>query len=406
MATAVGLVHVAAVSFLAARVAPSGAFWLALAGGAALSREAQLRGVRAGYAGSAAAMLQTVAILGPLRLSAPLAQALSAPLLGSMHARGRRWASMFAVCLMIRLVLYAVVTSFTLFVLLGPAGYTGSFDVLLGWVPLLPHGLAGALIVTAIVSLASGVFFSTIQVGLYRRALMRWPESRPGQAPRRTAAPPAPVERSGADPRAVLVAAMAVTSVLLLTYTWIVLGAVAIWLAGAAIFARGGDREVVRIGLWLTAMLAAGTLIGSLLGGLGVDESASRTIRAALLVLVATWMRAAAGSAGLRETFRRALLRLRRLPGAEDAAHLLSDLDSGRLLAGSAAALQERLRHVPRRPVPVADAVIGWVAHEAGALAPEHSTATRPMLRLRPRDATLAASLLLPTAAFLAAVGS
>jgi hypothetical protein len=123
-----------------------------------------------------------------------------------------------------------------------------------------------------------------------------------------------------------------------------------IWLAGAAILARGGEREVVRIGVWLTATLADGTLTGSALDGPGADESASRTVRAALLVLVATWMRAAAGSAGLRETFRRVLLRLRRIPGAEDAAHLLSDLDSGRLLAGSAAALQERLRHVRRRP--------------------------------------------------------
>src|SRR6476646_6355862 len=71
MATPVGLAHVAAVSFLAARLAPSGAFWLALAGGAAVARESDLRGLRAGYAGSAAAMLQTVAMVGPLRLSGP-----------------------------------------------------------------------------------------------------------------------------------------------------------------------------------------------------------------------------------------------------------------------------------------------------------------------------------------------
>src|SRR5204863_9874917 len=102
----VGLAHVAAVSFLAARVAPSGAFWLALAGGASVAREADLRGVRAGYAASAAAMLQTVAMVGPLRLSAPLTQALSAPLLGSMHARNARWSSMPAVCLAIRLALH------------------------------------------------------------------------------------------------------------------------------------------------------------------------------------------------------------------------------------------------------------------------------------------------------------
>jgi hypothetical protein len=34
-----------------------------------------------------------------------------------------------------------------------------------------------------------------------------------------------------------------VTAVLLFTHAWIVLGAVAFWLAGAAVLARHGDRE-------------------------------------------------------------------------------------------------------------------------------------------------------------------
>src|SRR6476620_1974248 len=116
MGLPVGLAHVAAVSFLAARLAPSGAFWFALSGGSAIAREADLRGVRTAYATSAAAMLQTVAMVGPLRFSAPLTQALSAPLLGRMHARGRRWLTMLAVCLAIRLAIYAALTSFTVFV--------------------------------------------------------------------------------------------------------------------------------------------------------------------------------------------------------------------------------------------------------------------------------------------------
>jgi len=53
----VGLAHVAAVSFLAGRAAPSGAFWLALAGGAALAREADTRGGRAVAAHSLAQMI-------------------------------------------------------------------------------------------------------------------------------------------------------------------------------------------------------------------------------------------------------------------------------------------------------------------------------------------------------------
>src|ERR1700736_6586559 len=106
MATPAGLAHVGAVSFLAARVAPTGSFWLSLAGGAALAREAELRGLRAGYASSTAAMLQTVAIVGPLRFNAPLTQAMSAPLLGAMHARGRGAVAQFFVCAAIRLLHY------------------------------------------------------------------------------------------------------------------------------------------------------------------------------------------------------------------------------------------------------------------------------------------------------------
>jgi hypothetical protein len=404
MTSPVGLAHVAAVSFLAARLAPSGAFWLALAGGAAVAREAAERGIRAGYASSAAAMLQTVAMLGPLRLSGPLTQALSAPLLGGMHARGGRWRSMFAVCLAIRLALYAALTSFTVLVLLGPAGYKGSFEALFGWVPFLPDGLAGALLITAVVQLISGVFFSTIQVGLYRRALSAWPAAGVADQKQIAAASPT-VERAGADPRAVLAAAAVVTAVLLFTHAWVVLGAVAVWLAGAAVLARHGDRDVVKIGMLLAATLAAGTLIGSLVGGLGADEAASRAVRAALLVLVATWMRVAASSAGLREAFRRGLLRLRRLPGAVDAAHLLGELDSTRLLAGSATALQERMRGVPHRPLPVVDAVLQWAAHEAHAIVPGSSRGQATVLRVRLRDATLAVSVLLPAAALLAAVG-
>jgi len=171
------------------------------------------------------------------------------------------------------------------------------------------------------------------------------------------------------------------------------------------VLARHGDRDVIKIGLLLAALLAAGTLIGSLVGGLGINEAASRTVRAGLLVLVATWMRAAASSAGLREAFRRGLLHLRRLPGAADAAQLLVELDTGSLLAGSAASLQDRLRGVPHRPLPVADGVLRWAAHEAHAVVPGGVHASATVLRVRLRDATLAVSVLLPAAALLTVVG-
>lgn len=142
------------------------------------------------------------------------------------------------------------------------------------------------------------------------------------------------------------------------------------------------------------------------MGGLGAGEAASRAVRAALLVLVATWMRAAAGSAGLREAFRRTLSRLRHLRGADDVVRLLGELDSGRLLVGSANALRERVRGVRHRPLAVADAVLAWAAQEARVRAPRASSGTSALLHLRPRDATLAASLVLPAAALLTVVGS
>src|SRR6202022_3096959 len=149
------------------------------------------------------AMLQTVAIVGPLRFSAPLTQALSAPLLGAMHARGRRRWELFAACLSIRLVNYAVFTAFALFVLLGPKGFAGSYNALFSWLPLLPHGLAGALILTVITNFASALFFSTIQVWLYTHALKRWSVV-PEEAARRAVAPASPPQGADTDPRAAL----------------------------------------------------------------------------------------------------------------------------------------------------------------------------------------------------------
>ncbi len=401
MPTPAGLAHVAAVSFLAARAAPSGAFWLALTGGAALAREAELRGMREGYAASAAAMLQTVAIVGPLRFSAPLTQALSAPLLGAMHARGRRTVALVLATLAIRLVNYAVVTAFGLFVLLGPKGYAGSYKALFGWVPFLPRGLAGALLLTAIFNLAAAGFYSVIQVWVYRRALGRWSAQSVQGATRRHAEPAAPPRPAGADPRAALAAATLVTVVLLTSHDWAVLGAVAVWLALASTLPREWDRDVLRVGVSLAAVLAVGTLAASLIGGLGADQAGSRAVRGALLVLVATWLRVAAGSDGLSEAFRRALLRLRRVPGSRRAGEILHELDSGRPLAGSAKALRERLRGVRREPADVADAVLDWAVREADSF-PERSPVPATALSFGVREAALTASLLLPAAALAA----
>jgi len=62
-----GLTHVATVSFLASRAAPSLQFFFALGGGIALARAARTRGARVGYGAALASMLQTVAVMGPAR---------------------------------------------------------------------------------------------------------------------------------------------------------------------------------------------------------------------------------------------------------------------------------------------------------------------------------------------------
>ena len=85
-----GLAHVATVSFLASRVAPSLQFFFALGGGIALARGAAERSARTGYGAALASMLQTIAVMGPARINAPLTQAITAPMMGRLQARGVR----------------------------------------------------------------------------------------------------------------------------------------------------------------------------------------------------------------------------------------------------------------------------------------------------------------------------
>src|SRR6187455_1450662 len=101
---AVGPAHVAVVSFLAARAAPVGGFWIALAGGLALARTSERRGARLGFGASIAAMLETVAIIGPARVGIPLTQAATAPMLGRLEARGWRTLPQVLACAAVRLV--------------------------------------------------------------------------------------------------------------------------------------------------------------------------------------------------------------------------------------------------------------------------------------------------------------
>jgi hypothetical protein len=399
--TPTGLAHVATVSFLAARAAPSAQFWLALAGGVALARAAAQAGLRVGYGVSAAAMLQTVAVMGPARFNGPMTQALTAPLLGRMHHAGIGVAGQIVACFLIRLTHYTVLSAVLIWVILGGLdAYAGSYDALTGWLGVLPEGARGALIFTVAGNVAWAVFFSVTQVLIYRHALTRWPAA---AAPARGGESE---ERDGDrgpgrfDPRAITLAAVLAFGLLLSGTSWPLLAGVSLWLAIAWLVSRP-DRDAVPLGMTLAAMLALGALVAALLAGLGVDEALRRGLRAGLLVAVATWLRAAAGPAGLRETFRRALWRMRRLPAAREAGEVLDGLDSGNRLIAAGRALVDALGPVRKRPVPVAETVLAWVGAEASGFR-AGARAARTRLAVAPRDALLVALAMAPALTLVA----
>jgi hypothetical protein len=391
-----GPAHVAVVSFLAARAAPTGGFWIGLAGGVALARLAERRGARLGFGASAAAMLETVAIIGPARFGIPLTQAATAPLLGRLEARGVRVTLQVLACAAIRLLHNTATTAFFIWIITGGLdAYAGTYDALGRYVGI-EIGTADALVLTAATLLAWAAFASIVQVLVYRRGLRDW-DSREGGSAEPAAAETAaaatadtPAVEAGPrprsfDPRAIAVAA-AIAFVLLLASTeWVLLAAVAGWLALVWAVSRA-DREPVPTGLLFAAILAAGALLFTLGGGLGLDMALRRAARAALLVLVATWLRAAAGAEGLREVSRRALGRLRRVPAAPEAAQVLDGIASEGRLAAAGRTLAAQLGSVPMRPLAVLDAVLGWVVREAAAFRPPASPPPALALAAGPLD--------------------
>ena len=371
-----GLAHVATVSFLASRAAPSLQFFFALGGGIALARSAERGGARTGYGTALASMLQTVAVMGPAPINAPLTQAITAPMMGRLQARGAHPLTEFLACLALRLVHYAVLLAAFIFVILGGIDeFTGSYETLTGWLGIVPQGPVAAL--------------------------ADWPLAAPP-----VAEPPAPgtyAERGAGrfDPRAIVIAALVATALLLASTSWPLLLGVAAWLISAWLVCKP-DHDAVPLGLVLAGMLAFAALTGGLLSGAGLELTLRRVLRATLLVAVATWMRAAAGPGGLREAFRRALRRLRRVPCVKEAAAQMEGLDPGPRLVAAARAAADRLADVPLAPVPLVDAVIAWVAAEAADYRPGSGPA-RPRLRLRAPDALLVALTLTPALALLGA---
>jgi hypothetical protein len=396
---------VATVSFLASRAAPSLQFFFALGGGIALARSAQRLGARTGFGTALASMLQTVAVMGPARINAPLTQAITAPVMGRLQARGAHPLIEFLACLALRLVHYAVLLAAFIFVILGGLDeFTGSYETLTGWLGIVPQGAAAALAVTAAGQFLWAIFFSTIQVAAYRRALREWPageEPQPGAAPAAPALGAPAAERGSGrfDPRAIVAAALLASALLLASTAWTLLLCVTAWLIPAWLLSRP-DHDAVPLGLVLAGLLAFAALTGGLLSGAGLELTLRRVLRAVLLVAVATWMRAAAGPGGLREVFRRALRRLRALPAVREASDQMEGLDPGPRLIAAGRAAADRFAAVPLAPVPLVDAVIAWVAVESARFRPG-ARDTRAALRLRAPDALLVALTLTPALALL-----
>jgi hypothetical protein len=383
---------VAVVSFLAARGAPAGGFWIALAGGVAIARAAERLGARIGFGASAAAMLETVAIIGPARIGIPLTQAVTAPMLGRLEARGWRSLPQILACSTVRLAQNAATTAFFIWVITGGLdAYAGTYDAI-GRHIGLEIGSADALVLTAIGLVAWAAFASTVQVLVYRRGLASWDQ---------LAAHPTDIDpnMSGQrkprdefeprfDPRAVTLAALVAFALLLSGTEWVLLAAVSAWLALAWAAARP-DKEPLKTGLAFAALLAGGAFLFGLGAGLGLDVALRRMVRAGLLVLVATWLRGAAGAEGLREVSRRALGRLHRLPGAPEAALVLDQIAAEGRLAAAGRTLLDKLSGVRARPLPLLDAVLGWVVHESKAFKAAAPRRAATALAVGPLDLVL-----------------
>jgi hypothetical protein len=257
------------------------------------------------------------------------------------------------------------VVAFGIVILTGGVGaYTDTYDQIVERLGFLPQGTTAALVLTAAGIVAWTAFASVVQVLVYRRGMAHWPRQDLAAAAGRVEA----VEQTGAnrrfDPRAVAFASAIAFLLLLSGTSWVLLGSVALWLAAAWAVARG-DRSVVPAGAAFAVLIGAGVTGFTALGGLGLDEAARRGMRAALLVLVATWLRAAAGSDGLREVSRRVLGRGRRVPAVGEAAGVMDQLGSGGQLGRAGREAAAAMQGVRPRPRPVIDAALGWVEEEA-----------------------------------------
>src|SRR5687767_8543038 len=186
-------------------------------------------------------MLETVAIIGPARFGIPLTQALTAPMLGRLEARGVALLPQVLACAAIRLLHNTATTVFFIWVIAGGLdAYAGTYDAI-GRRVGIEVGTADALALTVASLLAWAAFASTVQVLVYRHGLGTWDalrhdrqhrgearEAGGGDSWRKTQRI---LTTSRFDPRMVTLSAAVLFVLLLASTEWLLLAAVAGWLA-------------------------------------------------------------------------------------------------------------------------------------------------------------------------------
>ena len=357
---------VSALTFLVARAVPGG-YWVALAGGVPIARAGQ-RGAREGYATAGASLVETTAVMGPARLGIAVPHAASAPLLGVLDRRGAGYLWLALVGALVRYVYYLFTFAFYIWVLVGLDAYTGTYESARDLLPFLPAGEAAAIWVTAVGMLFWSVGAGLIQAWVIRRGLRRWPQDPEVDAvePERE---PAQTDARAAvrDPRVVVGVAALLIVLALATTEPLMLAVVAGLLTVVWALSTAGLRPLAG-GLALAAPLALSTLAFGLVGGIGQAQALQRTARVALLVLIAVWMRAAAGPDGLRDVSLRLVRRLPRVRTLALTAAVLGASAGAADYGASGRRLGARLRATRKRPAPVLDAVLLWIGNEASQL--------------------------------------
>lgn len=400
-----GFAHVATLAFVAARTVPGIGFPVSLVGGTAIAHATNRLGGRRGIAAGIAAAIESVAILGPARMSGPGGQLTTAPLVGWLAAHGRPRALQIAACAAVRAFFNAITTVLFIVIIAGGVStYAGTYDATIGRIPGAPQGTDAALIATLAGIVVWSIGASWFQVRVFGRANRRWSEAGgigTALAPPGPSSPPAPAaqlpraaERRRFDPRAVIAAALIAFVLLLLSTSPPLLGAVALWLLVAWQLAPA-ESEVVKPGLILAGTVALAAFVVNWIGGDSVRDGFEHAARAALLVLTATWMRGAAGTDGVREVARRILSRLDRLRLATELRGALDSLSGDRRMGAAVRSLITEVRAAGDELIEIVDAAIDWVAAEAARFrpgAPERG----PELAYGPLDLVILLGAMLP----------